>query len=338
MKIAVDVMSGDNSADTLIEGALKAAEDFGVEIVLVGSAEALEGREDTEKGISVLRSQSVVTMEDDAGAVIKEKQDSSMAMGVALLKEGGADAFVSPGNTGALLTAASIRLRRVKGIRRAAIAAVVPLANPFVIVDAGANTEVLPENLLQFAHMGSLYAEKVLNVEKPRVALLSNGSEDTKGTPVCREAFGLLKDSTLNFIGNVEARELPFSCCDVVACDGFTGNIALKAIEGMGKFMSASINGIFRKNALTMLSSLACMGSIKKLRKQTDAGEYGGAPLLGLAKPVIKAHGNSDAKSIYNAVRQAEAYAKSGIIKELEKRFGRGTANDSDDGKASSAD
>lgn len=338
MKIAVDVMSGDNSADTLIEGALKAACDFGVEIVLVGSAEALDGREDPEKGISVLHSQSVVTMEDDAGAVIKEKQDSSMAMGVALLKEGGADAFVSPGNTGALLTAASIRLRRVKGIRRAAIAAVVPLAKPFVIVDAGANTEVLPENLLQFAHMGSLYAEKVLNVEKPRVALLSNGSEDTKGTPVCREAFGLLKDSSLNFIGNIEARELPFSCCDVVTCDGFTGNIALKAIEGMGKFMSASINGIFRKNPLTMLSSLACMGGIKKLKKQTDTGEYGGAPLLGLAKPVIKAHGNSDAKSIYNAIRQAEAYAKSGIIKELEKRFGRGTANDTDDGKASSAD
>lgn len=331
MRIAVDVMSGDNPAEELIKGALQAAESLDTEIVLIGTPEAVDGYVCHEKGIYSAHASSVVTMEDGALSAIKEKNDSSMAVGTMLLKAGEVDAFVSPGNTGALLSAASIKVRRVKGIRRAAIGTVVPLEKPFIIVDAGANVEVLPENLVQFAHMGALYAEKVLGISNPRVGLLSNGTEDIKGTPITKEAYGLLKESGLNFIGNVESRELPFGGCDVVTCDGFTGNVTLKLIEGMGKFMSNTINGLFRRNIFTKLAALACMRDIKLLKKNTDAREYGGAPLLGVAKPVIKAHGNTDAKGLYNAIRQAKVYAESGIINEFEARFRRSEANESDD-------
>ncbi len=321
MKIAVDVMSGDNKPEELIEGAIKAAKDFNVGVVLIGDADCVDKYEDVAHGIEVLHSSSVVEMEDGALSAVKGKEDSSVALGAKMVKTGGADALVSAGNTGALLSAASITVRRIKGIRRAAIGTVVPLDKPFIIVDAGAVPDVLPENLYCFAHMGSLYCEKMLGIKSPRVALLSNGTEDTKGNIVTKEAFKLLSDSKLNFIGNVEARQLPFGCCDVLVCDGFTGNITLKLIEGMGKFMSNTINGIFRRNLFSKLAYLACKGSIKSIKKRLDAGEYGGAPLLGIAKPVIKAHGNSDAKGIYNAVRQAKSYVESGIIAELETIF-----------------
>ncbi|MBE6677883.1 MAG: phosphate acyltransferase PlsX [Ruminococcaceae bacterium] len=323
MIIAVDVMSGDNTPEEIAKGALNAAKDFGINIVLIGDKDAVSRYEDKENGISVVTSTQVVTMEDDPLSAIKEKEDSSLAVGVNLVRMGKADALVSPGNTGALLSAASIRLRRVKGIRRAAIGTVVPLDKPFIMVDAGANIDVLAENLCQFAFMGALYAEKVLGVKKPRVALLSNGTEQTKGLPVTKEAYAVLKDTELNFIGNVESRELPFGCCDVLVCDGFTGNIALKLIEGMGKFMSQTIKSIFKQNIFTKLAYLPCKNSIKKLRKKMDSRQTGGAPLLGVAKPVIKAHGNSDALGIYNAIRLAKTYTESGIIKEFEKKFGR---------------
>lgn len=337
MRIAVDIMSGDKAPEELAKGAVKAASDMGIEVVLTGEACIVDGYKGAEKGVEAAHSGSVVTMEDGALSAVREKTDSSIAVGVGLLKSGEADAFVSPGNTGALLSAAAIRLRCVRGIRRAAIGAVVPLEKPFIIVDAGANVEVLPENLLQFAHMGALYAENVLGVGAPRVGLLSNGTEDTKGTPVTKDACALLRQSGLNFVGNVEARELPFGCCDVLVCDGFSGNIALKLIEGMGAFMSKSIAKIFRRNALTKLSYLACRRDIGLLRRQTDAREYGGAPILGIAKPVIKAHGNSDAKGIYSAIRLAKLYAESGIIGEFEAKFRRDKADEHENGGASSA-
>ncbi len=327
MRIAVDVMSGDNKPKELIKGAIKAAEDFGVEIVLIGDANCVDKYEDRVKNISVMHSSSVVSMEDGALSAVKGKDDSSIAVGAKALKNGEVDAFVSPGNTGALLSAASITVRRIKGIRRAAIGTVVPLDKPFIIVDAGAVPDVLPENLYCFAHMGSLYCEKMLGIEAPRVALLSNGTEDTKGNGVTKEAFKLLYNSKLNFIGNVEARQLPFGCCDVLVCDGFTGNITLKLIEGMGKFMSNTIHSIFERNIFTNLSYLACKGAIKDVKKRLDAGEYGGAPFLGIAKPVIKAHGNSDEKGIYNAIRQAKNYVESGIITELETIFRKVESN-----------
>ncbi len=327
MNIAVDVMSGDNAPEKLIKGALDAARDFGVKITLVGNAEVVEQYADAEKGIYAVCSTEVVTMEDDALSAVKEKENSSMAIGIKLVKNGEADVLVSPGNTGALISAAAIRLRRVKGIRRAAIGTVVPFEKPFIMVDAGANIEVLAENLCQFGYMGALYAEKVLGVASPRVGLLANGTEETKGLPVTKEAHALLKAADLNFIGNVESRELPFGCCDVLVCDGFTGNIALKLIEGMGRFMSQTINSMFRKNILTNAAYLPCKKSIKTLKNQMDSRQTGGAPLLGIAKPVIKAHGNSDEVGLYNAIRVAKAYAESGIIGEFEKKFGRSNSD-----------
>ncbi|MBQ3195786.1 MAG: phosphate acyltransferase PlsX [Clostridia bacterium] len=327
MIIAVDVMSGDKSPQEIIKGALSAAEDFEVKIVLIGDEDVVSKYADDSSGVSVVFSTQVITMEDDPLSAIKEKEDSSLAVGIKLVKNGDADAFVSPGNTGALLSAASIRLRRVKGIRRAAIGTVVPLDKPFIMVDAGANIDVLAENLCQFGYMGALYAEKVLGVKKPRVALLSNGTEETKGLPVTKEAYRMLKETELNFMGNVESRELPFGCCDVLVCDGFTGNITLKLIEGMGKFMSQTIKSVFKQNFLTKLAYLPCKKNIKKLRKKMDSRQTGGAPLLGVAKPVIKAHGNSDSVGIYNAIRLAKAYTESGIIKEFEKKFGRVNAD-----------
>ncbi len=321
MRIAVDVMSGDNKPEELIEGAIKAAKDFCVGVVLIGDADCVDKYEDRANGIEVMHSSSVVEMDDGALSAVKGKEDSSVAVGAKALKNGEADALVSAGNTGALLSAASITVRRIKGIRRAAIGTVVPLDKPFIIVDAGAVPDVLPENLYCFAHMGSLYCEKMLGIKNPRVALLSNGTEDTKGNVVTKEAFKLLSDSKLNFIGNVEARQLPFGCCDVLVCDGFTGNITLKLIEGMGKFLSNTIHDIFERNLFSKMAYLACRKSIKNIKKRLDAGEYGGAPLLGIAKPVVKAHGNSDAKGIYNAVRQAKNYVESGIISELETIF-----------------
>ncbi|MBQ3080834.1 MAG: phosphate acyltransferase PlsX [Clostridia bacterium] len=338
MRIAVDVMSGDNPPEELIKGALSAANDFGVEVLLIGASEVVDKYADEDKGIYVKHANTVVTMEDSALSAIKEKDDSSVAVGAMLLKNNEADALVSAGNTGALISAASIRVRRVKGIRRAAIGTVVPLDKPFIIVDAGANPEVLPENLLQFAHMGALYAERVLGIKSPRVGLLSNGTEEIKGTPITKETYGYLKESDLNFVGNVESRDLPAGICDVLVCDGFTGNITLKLIEGMGKFMSRTINSLFRHSIWTKIAYLACKKEIKKLRKRLDAGEYGGAPILGISKPVIKAHGNSDAKSMYNAIRQAKQFAESGIIQEFENRFRRNTANESKDVNSPSAD
>lgn len=318
MKIAVDIMSGDRPAEELLKGALKAHEDFKIDLVLVGAEELVAPYADSAKGIYTAFSTSVVEMTDDALSAVKEKTDSSMAIGAKLLKNGEADAFVSPGNTGALLGVATLTVRKIKGIRRPAIASIIPLEKPFILLDSGANTDLLPENMLQFAYMGSFYAEKVFGIEAPRVALLNNGSEETKGTELYKESYRLIKESKLNFIGNCEGRDIPFGFCDVLVCDGFTGNITLKLIEGMGKFMSAQINGLFRANIKTKLAYPFTRKGINGMRKKLDHKEYGGAPILGIAKPVIKAHGSSDEKGFYNAIRQANLYAENDIIGRIE--------------------
>lgn len=262
-------------------------------------------------------------MEDDPMIVMKEKKDSSMAMGLKLLKEDGVDAFISAGNTGALHTASTLIVRKMKGVRRSAIAAILPFDPPVLLLDSGANPVVTADLLLQWAIIGSAYMKNVFGVENPRVGLLNNGTEEHKGTPVACEAFSLLKKSkVINFVGNIESKEIPNSPCDVLVTDGFTGNIALKLIEGMGKFIGKSLNDIFRSNVFTKLSYLITFKEeISKFRTKLDASEYGGAPLLGLSKPVIKAHGSSKAKEIKNAIRQAIEYTNSNIIEEVSKVF-----------------
>lgn len=320
IRIAVDIMSGDNSPEIIVEGALKAASDFDVDIILVGDekfkskipADAVGGR------VRFVESKSVVQMTDNPGCVMNEKADSSMAIAALLLKNGEADVLVSAGNTGALFTAASLHIRRIKGVRRAALGTVIKLENPFIMVDVGANTDATPEILALFGKMGSLYAKDVLGIENPRVALLNNGSESVKGTPLYTETYQLLQaDKSINFIGNCEGRDLPNNFCDVVVCDGFTGNIALKLMEGMGAFMTRKIKGIFNFSVFSKLAGLITLRSTHALKKQMDYKEYGGAPFLGIAKPVIKAHGSSDARGIYSAIRQAKVFYTSGVIDKM---------------------
>jgi len=318
-RIAVDIMSGDNPPQSIINGAVKAAYDFDIDIILVGDTKfkTLINGEETNR-IRFVPSKSVVLMSDDPICVMKEKSDSSMTVSATLLKDGEADVLVSAGNTGALFTAASLIIRRVKGIRRAALGTVIKLENPFIMLDVGANTDATPEILALFGKMGSLYAKGVLGIENPRVALLNNGLEETKGTALYNKAYSLLKvDKSINFIGNCESRELPNNYCDVVVCDGFTGNISLKLMEGMGSFMNRKIKSIFNYNLSSKIAGLITKKATKALKMQIDHKEYGGAPFLGISKPVIKAHGSSDEKGIYSAIKQAKLFYSSGIIKKM---------------------
>ena len=327
MNIAVDAMGGDNAPLEVVKGAINAALDYkDYTITLVGNESKIRGLA-SENGmqipsnIEIIHSESVVTMEDDPMVVMKEKKDSSMARGLNLLKEGSVDAFISAGNTGALHAASTLIVRKMKGVRRSAIAAILPFTPPVLLLDSGANPVVTADLLLQWAIIGSAYMKNVFGVENPRVGLLNNGTEEHKGTPVAVEAFSLLKKSKdINFVGNIESKEIPNSPCDVLVTDGFTGNITLKLVEGMGKFIGKSLNDIFRSNVFTKLSYLITFKEeISKFRTRLDASEYGGAPLLGLSKPVIKAHGSSKAKDIKSAIRQAVEYSNSNVIEEVSK-------------------
>ena len=297
MRILVDAMGGDNAPDQIALGAIQAAKDFGCEAVLVGRGEAIlqalkdQGIETLPKGVEIANADDVVDMHDDPATVVKKKKDSSMVVGLTMLKEGGGDAFVSAGSTGALLSAATLIVRRVKGIRRAAMGPQIPTktGRECVLIDCGATADCTPEFLLQFAFMGSYYAEKVLGIENPRVALLNIGAEDSKGGELQKAVHPLLK------LGGA----------DVVVSDGFSGNILLKGIEGTALFMASMMKDMFKKNLLTKLAALLCMDGVKAFKKKMDYRETGGTALIGLNKPVIKAHGSSDALAIRNAIRQA---------------------------------
>jgi glycerol-3-phosphate acyltransferase PlsX len=240
-----------------------------------------------------------------------------MSVGFKTLSKGEVDAFVSAGNTGALITGATIIVRRISGINRAAIASILPLSNPVLLMDSGANLTVSSDNICQFAFMGSKYMEKIYGIERPRIGQLNNGTEYNKGNFLQTESYQILSESGLNFVGNVEAKEVPFGVCDVLVTDGFTGNIFLKAVEGMGKFLMGMLKDVLTTNLVTKVSTLTMKEKIKDMKQRFDASEHGGAPILGISKPVIKAHGSSDAKAIKNAVRQAVFFAETGIINDI---------------------
>ena len=317
MRILVDAMGGDLAPKAAALGAIRAAQELGTEVVLVGRGEAIlqclkeNGVETLPKGVEIANAEDVVDMHDDPAAVVRKRKDSSMVVGLRMLAEGGGDAFISAGSTGALLTAATLVVKRIKGIRRAAMGPVIPTktGGGAVLIDCGANAECTPEFLLQFAFMGSYYAQKTLKLERPRVGLLNIGTEDSKGGALQKEAYALLKKADdagyLNFIGNVEARDVPLGGADVVVADGFSGNILLKGIEGTALFMASMMKDMFKKNVLTKLAALLCMDGVKAFKKKMDYRETGGTALIGLSKPVIKAHGSSDALAIRNAIRQA---------------------------------
>ena len=331
MKIILDAMGGDHAPEAPVLGAIQAARDFGAQITLVGRGEEIlesmrkNGIHTLPDGVEIANADDVVDMHDDPAAVIHKRKNSSMVVGLKMLADGQGDAFISAGSTGALLTGATLLVKRVKGIRRAAMGPAMPnkAGGKTVILDCGANAECTAEFLLQFALVGSLHAKKSLGVENPKVGLLNIGTEDSKGTPLQKEAYALLQDAAnkglIHFVGNVEARAVPLGAVDVVVCDGFSGNVLLKSIEGTAMFMGSLMKRMFKKNIFTMLGYLLSKSGVKDLVKMLDYREIGGTQFLGIRKPVIKAHGSSDALAFRNAVHQAMEAANNNISEELEQ-------------------
>ena len=328
MKIIVDAMGGDNAPHAPVRGALQAVKEYGIEVVLVGRGEDIlavlheDGISDLPAGVEISHAGQVVDMCDNPATAFKEKKDSSLTVGLNLLKEGSGDAFVSAGSTGALLSGATLLVKRIKGIRRAAMCPVVPTGKGgAVLVDCGATAEGTPEFLLQFAFMGSYYAERVLGRPEPKVGLLNIGAEPSKGTDLQREAYVLLQkaheEGRLNFVGNVEAREAVEGAVDVIVADGYSGNIFLKTMEGAGIFMGRQLKKMLTKNLFTKIAALILKDGIKDFKKLMDSNEVGGTALIGISKPVIKAHGSSNDYAIKNAIRQAVDFSKSGIVEDI---------------------
>ena len=326
-KIIIDCMSGDNAPLEMLRGVEMARRELGGEYLLVGHQPVLEALAAENKldlaGCTFLHAESVVTMEDDAMAPVKEKKDSSMAVGLRALANGEGDAFVSCGNTGALFAGASLTVRRIKGVHRAAIAVLLPFNPPVLLLDAGANVTVQPEFLTQFAAMGTAYMKSLHGMKSPRVGLLNNGAEEHKGTPLQQEAYKLLSEAPdIQFVGNVEGNTIMLNTCDVLVADGYTGNVLLKSIEGIGKLIMKRIKGVFYATPLTKLAALTVKGPMSEVKKDFDVSEHGGSPILGLRKPVIKAHGSSDARAFKNAILQAMRFAESNAIADMEHLLG----------------
>ena len=317
-------MGGDNAPRAAIQGGVMAAKEYGEEVLLVGDENAIqpilkELNAENTPGIIIVHAPDAVDMHDDPATVLRQKPQSSMAVALGMVRDGKADAIVSAGSTGALLSGATLLCKRIKGIRRGAVAPLIPCAGGQVmLVDAGANTECTPEYLLQFAFMGSFYAEKIRGIAKPRVGLVNNGTEDSKGDPMRKQAYALLQAAhdagRLNFVGNVEGSMVPLGACDVAVCDGFAGNVMLKTIEGTAKFMGKEIKKVFLRSLGTKIGYLLCKQGMDEFQEMFNQDKIGGAPFLGISHPVIKAHGSSNEVAFMNAVRQAIAYTKSGMI------------------------
>ena len=329
MKIIVDAMGGDNAPAAVVQGALDAHKKHGVDILLVGrAAEVLRaveacGEKTLPAGVELKDASEVVEISDDPATAFKMKKDSSLTVGLNLLKAGEGDAFVSAGSTGALLSGATLLVKRIRGIRRAAMGPVIPvLGGKAILCDCGANAECTPEYLMQFAYLGNYYAKRVLGVEKPRVALLNIGAEEEKGDVLRHETYALLQTASeagrLYFTGNIEASDVMMGGADVVVADGFTGNVMLKSLEGTGKFLLKELKKMFLSSTKTKLAAAMVKSDMADMKKLLDPSEIGGTPFLGISRPVIKAHGSSDARAICNAVLRAKEYAESGFIADIE--------------------
>ena len=330
MKIIVDAMGGDNAPLEIVKGALAGQKHWGVDIALTGDESAIRdalaqcGQGELPQGVEIVPTSQTVDMCDDPATVFRRKKDTSMGVGLTMLREGKADALVSAGSTGALLTGATLITKRIHGIRRAAMAPVIPTTTgQAVLIDCGANAECTPEYLVQFAYLGSFYAQQVLGLARPRVGLLNIGAEDSKGTDLQKQTLARLKEADaaghLHFIGNIEAKEAIKGGCDVIVTDGFSGNILLKTMEGVGSFAGSALKSMFKKNLLTKLAALAVMPGLKAFKDKLDPNKVGGTAFIGISKAVIKAHGASNAEAVENAVGQAAAFARSGLIVKIEE-------------------
>ncbi len=328
MKIIVDAMGGDNAPEAIVKGAVDARDKLGVDITLVGRKEDIERcLGDTDrKGIEIVDAREVVTMDDDPSTATRRKKDSSMTVALNMVKNGNGDAVVSAGSTGALLTGATLIVKRIRGVRRAAMAPLFPSSeNGFLLIDCGANTECTPEYLLQFAYMGAIYSKCIMNTEKPRVGLLNIGVEETKGGALQHGAYKLLSEASaqgrINFVGNVEANSMLFGGVDVVVSDGFSGNIALKTAEGVAKWLFTELKGVFKSSKKNMLAAAVVKKDVKSLSNRIDPNRVGGTALLGISKPVIKAHGSSNDEAFFAAIAQAKAFVEADIVGDIVKNI-----------------
>ncbi len=320
MKILVDAFGGDNAPLEIIKGCILSAEkNPDIKIAMVGNIEKINqcakenGLDITE--LELCDAEGEITMEDDPGVVLKEKKESSMAVGLKLTADGKGDAFISAGNSGAITLGATMIVKRIKGVKRPAFAPIMPTSGgPFMLIDGGANVEVRAEMLRQFGIMGSVYMEKIIGIKNPRVALANVGTEDHKGGPLQHEAFALLKETDLNFIGNIEARDIPSGVADVVVADGFTGNVIAKMYEGAAKEIVGMFKSVFYKNFKTKLAALAIKKEMHELKQYLDYNRYGGAVVMGVNKPVFKAHGSANEVAIAAAIKAAADFAKTGAI------------------------
>ncbi len=320
MRVVVDAFGGDNAPLEIIKGAAMASSEYGVDITLTGKKEEIEKIiKDNNFNFSgellIVNADDVISMHDEPTSLLKAHKDSSMAIAFKELSEGRADAFVSAGSTGAIVVGGTLLIKRIKGVKRPALAGLIPSPKGhYMLMDMGANAECRPEMLQQFGIMASVYLNKVENIENPKIGLLNIGVEDTKGTELQTEAYKLLSEAPINFVGNIESREMPKGECDGVITDGFTGNIALKLIEGTASTLFKLIKGALYKSLLNKLAALVIKKDLYSLKSMMDSSEVGGAPLLGVKKPVIKAHGSSDAKALKNAIRQAIIFTENGVI------------------------
>jgi glycerol-3-phosphate acyltransferase PlsX len=324
MKIIIDAMGGDNAPQAPIEAGCKAVDELDVDIVFVGKKEIIEQELENyicnKERIEIVNADDVVTNHDEPAKAVRSKKNSSIVVAANMLKNGEGDALLSMGNTGALLASGLLIVGRIKGVLRPALATLLPSAKgPKMLIDAGANTNCKAENLVQFAIMGSIYMKNVMGINSPTVGLMSNGEEEGKGDELTKETYPLLKNAPVNFIGNIEGRDVMEGTADVITCDGFVGNVILKTIEGMGSVVGNKVKDMFTKNVLSKLGALFVMKSIKEFKSSMDYREYGGAPLLGTKKPVIKGHGSSDAKAVFSAIRQAKKFVETNIIDEIIK-------------------
>lgn len=323
MRIIVDAMGGDNAPLEILKGCALAAKEYQIEFLLTGNKALIEqtiSENHLDLGqYEIVHTDEVVTMEDEPTCVIKDKKESSLGKAFTLLKQGEGDAVVSAGSTGAVLVGATMTVGRIKGIKRPALATLLPGdTGPAMLIDCGANVECRSEMLLQFGIMGSVYMNKIQSVDNPRVMLANVGTEDSKGGTLQKETFELLKQSPVNFCGNIEGRDILSGIADVIVSDGFSGNLILKTCEGVAGMMYANLKEIFKKNFVSKLAAAMVMSGLKVFKKKMDYTEYGGAPLMGISKPVIKAHGSSNAVAFKNALRQAREYYQNNVISEIQ--------------------
>lgn len=324
MKIIVDAFGGDNAPVEILKGCAAAVAEYGINILLVGSKEKIEKAANVNNillyHMDIEDTPDVITMEDDPSEIVKSKNNSSMALGLKLLSEGKADAFISAGNSGALVMGATFIVKRIKGIKRCAFAPVIPKEKGcFMLIDSGANVECRPEMLQQFGIMGSIYMSRVMGVGKPRVGLVNVGVEEHKGGQFQRDVYEKLKNSNLNFVGNVEAREVPIDAADVIVTDGFTGNVMLKLYEGVATVLMGKIKNVLTQNIKNKIAAAMILPEMRALKAEIDYNEYGGAPIMGLQKPVFKAHGNSSARTFKNAIRLTIDYVNGNVAEEVSK-------------------